>query len=241
MQSGKKGVVIPISFGFTSAFLLEGSRYVLVDSGTPGSAAIILTELSKRGIEPEQVSLIIITHGHWGHSGDLELLKEKTKAPVAAHADEAEALRRGADLHLKPAGLSGRLVKLFAKEKKRCRPVEIDVLVHKEFDLKPYGLKGKIISTPGHTPGSLSVILAGGEAIIGDLLTGGFIRRQKPRYPFFAHDLKRLERSIKMILKLKPTILYTSRGGPLKPEDVARLIKNKDRQTDRRPGKKDKP
>jgi len=126
-----------------------------------------------------------------------------------------------------------------SRENKKGLPVEPDILINKELDLKPYGVKGKIVSTPGHTPGSLSVILAGGKAIVGDLLMGGFILKRKPRYPLFAHDRKRLERSIKMILKLKPTILYTAHGGPLNPENVARYImKQKDRPPRRLRNKK---
>lgn len=227
MQGSKQEAVIPIPLGLTTSFLLAGSRYVLVDSGSPGSAAKILRQLSSRGIQPEQVSLIVITHGHLDHTGDLLLLKEKTGAPVAAHQDEVEALRRGANLHLKPTGFSGRLFKLFASEKEKGQSIVPDILVNKELDLKPYGVKGKIIATPGHTPGSLSVILSGGDAVIGDLLMGGMLRRKKPRFPYFAHDSKRLERSIKMVLKCKPTRLFTAHGGPLNPEDVAKKLINK--------------
>jgi hydroxyacylglutathione hydrolase len=229
MRGSKQEAVIPIPLGFTTSFLLTGSRYVLVDSGNPGSAAKILQQLASRGIQPEQVSLIVVTHGHQDHTGDLQILKEKTGATVAAHQDEVEALRRGANLHLKPTGLSGRFFKMFASEKEKGQSIEPDILVNKELDLKPYGVKGKIISTPGHTPGSLSVLLAGGDAVIGDLLMGGMLLRRRPRYPYFAHDMKRLERSIKMVLKLKPGLLYTSHGGPLKPENVSdKLIKKKE-------------
>lgn len=242
MQGSKQAAVIPIPLGFTTSFLLTGSRFVLVDSGNPGSAAKILKQLSSRGIQPEQVSLIVVTHGHQDHTGDLQIMKEKTGAPVAAQQDEVEALRRGATLHLKPTGLSGRLFKLFVREKEKGQSIEPDILINKELDLKPYGVKGKIISTPGHTPGSLSVILAGGDAVIGDLLMGGILLRHKPRYPYFAHDPKRLERSIKMILKLKPARLYTAHGGPLKPEDVAKKLINKretvnNHKTDKRKSK----
>ena len=228
MQAGNKEAVIPIPLGRASAFLVTGSRYILVGCGTPGSAPKILKQLSARGIEPGRISLLIITQGHRFSTGDLQILKEKTGAPVVAHQGEIELLRRGAKPHLKPTGLIGRLMRPLVRNNKSERPVEADIVVNKELDLKPYGIKGKVISTPGYTPGSLSVVLAGGEAIIGDLLTGGLILRRKLRYPLFANDLKRLERSIRMILKLKPSILYTALGGPLKPEDVVRIMKRRE-------------
>ena len=226
MQGGKSESVIPIPL-YTTSFCC---REPLCAGGLRQSRQRNqnIKAAGFRGIDPRQVSLIVVTHGHRSY-GDLALLKEN-RGPVAAHVDEVEALRRGVNLHLKPTGLSGRLLKPLSGEKKKGPPVEPDILINKELDLKPYGVKGKIVSTPGHTPGSLSIILAGGKAIVGDLLMGGFIFKRKPRYPLFAHDRKRLERSAKMVLKLKPCILYTAHGGPLHPEDVARyIIKKKDR------------
>lgn len=224
-MQGKKQTVYPIRLGITTAYLIQGSRSVLVDSGGRGSATRILKQLAARGVDPREIALIVLTHGHTDHTGDLARLKEKTGAPVAAHCDEVEALKRGVNLYLKPTGLSGRLFKLLAREDKPAREQAVgpDIIINKEMDMKPFGVKGKVIATPGHTPGSVSLILAGGEAIIGDLLMGGMIFRRKTKLPFFAYDQKRLARSVRLILKCKPSIIYTGHGGPLKPEKVARL------------------
>jgi len=46
-----------------------------------------------------------------------------------------------------------------------------------EFDLGEYGIAGKIIHTPGHSPSSVSIVLESGETLVGDMLrpqgTGG--------------------------------------------------------------------
>ena len=223
-------VVIPVPMGTVTAYLVKGNRTILVDAGNPGSAAKILKRAAAHGIDQKQISLIVLTHAHRDHTGDLPALKQATGAAVAAHRDEAEALRRGVNQHLKPTGLTGRIFKLFVKEKEqeKGQAVVPDLFINKELDLKPYGIKGKIISTPGHTPGSVSVILTGGEAVIGDLLMGGFIRRRSPGYPLFAHDLRRVERSLKLVMKLKPRIVYASHGGPFKPEVInKRLLSGK--------------
>jgi glyoxylase-like metal-dependent hydrolase (beta-lactamase superfamily II) len=41
------------------------------------------------------------------------------------------------------------------------------VLGDKEFPLDEFGTDGKILYTPGHTPGSVSVLLQTGEAFVG--------------------------------------------------------------------------
>jgi glyoxylase-like metal-dependent hydrolase (beta-lactamase superfamily II) len=93
------------------------------------------------------------------------------------------------------------------------------------LDLKPYGITGTVELTPGHTPGSVSVFLEGGEAIIGDLLRGSFLSRGSPRWPFVAEDLSEVKRSLARILDKDPRLLWTSHGGPLAPDDVRAFLR----------------
>jgi hydroxyacylglutathione hydrolase len=241
----QKQVLIPVPLGGVTAYLVKGARTVLIDTGKPGSAARILQRARENGIEPRQISLIILTHGHLDHAGGAAVLRQETGAAVAAHRDEVEALKRGVNLHLEPTGLAGRFFRLFARKEKEdgagsaAAGVAPDVLVNTEMDLKPYGVKGKVIATPGHTPGSLSVLLGGGEAVVGDLLMGGLALRRVPRYPFFAHDLKRVDRSLRLLMKLKPVAVYAAHGGPFKPETVAkRLLRPRQERTRLRRPKK---
>ncbi len=230
-----KQTLIPLPLGITTAYLVRRSRSVLIDSGNPGSAARILKQLAAHSVDPTEIALIVVTHAHTDHTGDLLMLKEKTGALIAAHRDEAADLKRGENNHLEPTGAAGRLFKIFTRSGRRGRgeSVEPDVLVNQEMDLKPFGVRGKVIATPGHTPGSVSVILAGGEAVVGDLLMGGLLRRRVPRWPFFAHDRRRLERSIRLVLKQKPSLIYAAHGGPFKPEAVAGLLKRGEKKAGR--------
>ncbi len=58
-----------------------------------------------------------------------------------------------------------RLVKPFLKHE--APPVEPDVLLHGETSLEEFGVRARVIETPGHTAGSVSVVLPGGEIIAG--------------------------------------------------------------------------
>lgn len=236
-----KQVLVPVSLGAVTAYLVKGNRTVVIDAGYPGSASKILKKARENGIEPKQISLIILTHGHRDHAGGAAALRKETGAAVAAHQDEVEALKRGADLHLKPTGLAGRIFRLFIREqgKRSSSGIAPDIVINKEMDLKPFGVKGKVIATPGHTPGSVSVLLSGGEAVVGDLLMGHLAMRRIPRYPLFAHDLKRIERSLRSLVKFKPGIIYASHGGPFKLETVTKkfLRVKKERTRTRRPKK----
>jgi glyoxylase-like metal-dependent hydrolase (beta-lactamase superfamily II) len=54
-------------------------------------------------------------------------------------------------------------------------PVRPDILLPDEMPLQAFGVDGKVVYTPGHTAGSISVLLSTGEAIVGDLLMGGWL------------------------------------------------------------------
>ena len=101
-------------------------------------------------------------------------------------------------------------------------PVKPGILIDKDMDLSKFGVDGKVIHTPGHTPCSLSVILPNGEFIVGDLIMRGMLRFWQPNYPLFADNMFQLKESIKLILRKKPTKIYCTHGGPFDPKSVLR-------------------
>ncbi len=190
--------VIPISLGMVKAFILQGDRPVLVDTGTAGNARRLLAGLERQDVKPGGFGLVLITHTHPDHYGSLAVLKKTIPAPVAVHRLGAESLRAGAG-------------------------VEPDMLLEDEFDLRQYGVAGKVIWTPGHTRGSLSVILESGEAIVGDLVLPRFMAFGPPAIAFWAASREDSLASIRKVLDLEPSVILTSHGGPYRPEVLARL------------------
>ncbi|MCX6008594.1 MAG: MBL fold metallo-hydrolase [Chloroflexi bacterium] len=216
--------VIQIPLGRANAFVIRGKHPVIVDTGYTGSAPAILDKLTENGIDPKSVSLILITHGHADHFGSAADLKQLTGAPVAVHKLDAEALRNGFDPPLNPTGAIGRLLMplLTQRGPAKAPPVKPDILIEGEMDLKKFGVDGKIIHTPGHTAGSVSVILPNGEFLVGDLIMKGILRWWQPDYPLFADNLAQLNESIQLILRRKPTKIFCGHGGPFNPKAVLR-------------------
>jgi glyoxylase-like metal-dependent hydrolase (beta-lactamase superfamily II) len=191
--------VLPLRLGFVKAFLARGrGKHVLVDSGTAGSSARILAGLGRAGVGLRDIGLIVVTHVHPDHTGGLAELVKATGAKVAVHRLEAE--HPGTRL-------------------------ASDILVDEELDLNPHGVGGKVIWTPGHTRGSMSVVLESGEAIVGDLVLPRFMAFGPPAIAFWAASPEESVASIRKVLTLNPSILHTSHGGPYRPEAVARLVR----------------
>jgi len=217
-------IVTPIDMGLAKAFLLRGAKPILVDTGYRRAASRLMKGLSAHGVTPKDLSLILITHGHDDHFGNIAYLKERTGTPVAIHKRDADALRTGMAMPSNPNGAIGAIMKLILPPNRRPRfaGFEPDVVIEDELDLNPFGVRGRVISTPGHTPGSISVILDSGEAIISDLLSGSLLTATVPVIAFWAWNEKQSRESIRKVLALKPRVIYATHGGPFDPSQVAR-------------------
>ncbi|MFD5560490.1 MBL fold metallo-hydrolase [Kitasatospora griseola] len=96
-MSRTKVVPIPVMGRHNiNAYLLLGRRPVLVDAGTPGSGRKIHDGLAARGVNPADLALIVITHGHIDHFGSAAELHRLTGAPWPATSPTSGRTARAA-------------------------------------------------------------------------------------------------------------------------------------------------
>ena len=211
--------VIPIRLEMVNAFILRGpSGYILVDAGIPGMSGRILEAMRTHGLAPEGLRLILITHGHLDHFGSAAEVRDKTGAPIAVHQGDAVALRQGTSPAewLRATSWLMAVVRRLAAHAgpQKVAGLEPDVILTGETRLDPYGIPGRVIPVPGHTPGSVAVLLDGGEAIVGDIVMRMFGRSARPGRPFVAWDLAMNEESVRRLAALNPHPVYAGHGGP---------------------------
>ncbi len=210
--------------GFANTYIVEGNKgAILIDTGLPGGEKAILKKCREKNVS---LNLILITHGHFDHMGSAAALKDASSAPVAIHIKDAEALRTGVSPMDRPVGVLARIMPLYMRSIKTM-PIDPDIVIDGEMSLQEYGIDGRILLTPGHTSGSISVILGSGEAYVGDLIMGGFfgkIRSRKPNLPPFEIGRTSIKNSVNYVLEQNPTAIYPSHGGPFAPQDVAQWV-----------------
>jgi hydroxyacylglutathione hydrolase len=215
--------------GMINCFLIKGKgKHILVDTGVPKSENKILKQLKAQGINKNNIGLIIVTHGHIDHFGSAAELKYELDAPILVHEMDAVALRTGKTMvkTLKPNKKIWNILKR-KLTKDSATPCEPDIILkgNCSYNLNKWGVSGKIIHTPGHTPGSLSVILDDGNAIIMDLassgmLLGGIMFHSRMKHPPFHDDLKLVKSSIEKVLSEKATKFYLGHGGPVSRKNL---------------------
>lgn len=213
-MSKKTYTVHRIGLVNVSAYLIyRPGEAILVDSGKPGSAESILKKLEGLGVDPGMLRLLVLTHEHYDHAGSAGRLKELTGCKVLIHRAAAHRLRKGytpipAGTRWKAKLLVG-LGRIVARRLMKYPGTEPDLVVDDIFDLSAYGFPGKVIHTPGHTFGSMIVLMEGGELIAGDTLFGV---ENKQHFPPFAEDLPALLRSWAIIRDLQVKTVYPAHG-----------------------------
>jgi metallo-beta-lactamase class B len=131
-----------------SALLVAGDAgHVLLDAGLSQSAPLIDASVRKLGFKTEDIRLILVSHGHFDHSGGVASMQRHTGAAVAASASTAQALRRGENTTDDPQFGFGKAFNGFP-------PVKGVRVISDQQVLALGTLAIKAHMIPGHSPGS---------------------------------------------------------------------------------------
>lgn len=150
------------------AIVEADGRVTLVDAGLKRSARRIATALRSIGSAPSEVTRIVMTHAHPDHAGGLAALERDTGAPVAAHADDAAALRAGRTPGRDQATFGGRLMDRMPGGGFAPADVAEELVDGQVLDI---GGGLEVVHTPGHSPGHVSLLHLDSRTLItGDAI-----------------------------------------------------------------------
>jgi hydroxyacylglutathione hydrolase len=220
--------IYPIPLGVDQGYIIQGEGVIMIDGGAPKKAKAFIKGIDRTPIKPKDITLVILTHAHWDHIGSARDIKELTGAKIAIHRREKEWLEKS----LKPLPPGVTLWgKIFAKIMAmftpfvHLPPTNVDIILEdEEFPLGEFGIDGKVIFTPGHSPGSVSILLGTGDAFVGDLAMNAFPLRLSPGLPIFAEDVHEVKDSWRLLLDRGAKKIYPAHGNPFSAEIIRNVL-----------------
>jgi N-acyl homoserine lactone hydrolase len=186
--------------GYCTVGLIRGEKTILVDTGHHGRRQLLLQTLAERGISPDDIDMVVLTHVHWNHCQNIDLFKN---AQVAVHKDELEYAKNPAPNDWATAGYITSILQGH------------EVLEVVEGQELAEGVR--VLGTPGHSKGHISVTvetLEGVIALTGDALTAAScIALGKPLLVFWNEE--QAAKSVQKILA-SATIFYPGHDRPFR-------------------------
>lgn len=220
--------IYSIKLGINSCYLIRGKNIVMVDAGTPGKLKAFKRKLARLYIHPDEIKLIVLTHSHFDHAGSAKEIKEYTGAKILIHESEKEFLEEGKFIMPKGTNATGRITSFllfpFFKRIKFNLPKTDITIGNEEYPLIDYGIDGSVIHTPGHTHGSLSVLLKTGEVFAGCLAHNGLPFRLTPGLPIYAEDINKVKENWKKLIKSGAKIVFPGHGRSFPIEVIKKAL-----------------
>ncbi len=170
---------------YANVYVVTGHGHCfLVDTGPVAFQRFLARQLRRLGIT--RILGVILTHTHYDHAGNAAFLQKKFGSMIMVHPAEARYLKKG--LSSVPGGISvfarvmERLASGIEPKMLKFSPCEPDALpaskIHKPF----FDMPVTVMATPGHSPGSVSVVVDREIVLVGDCMFGVIPKKILPPF-----------------------------------------------------------
>lgn len=189
--------IIRLTNNSTNCYLLTlNNGWLLIDTGLPDTFSQFLQLLGQKDISVNEIDYLLITHYHPNHAGLTQYLRD-LGINLIIHEDQIPYINK---------------LNLFYKKNPKANFRDIvmgNYIILNESNsrsfLESIGINGDLITTPGHSDDSISLILDHNCAFTGDL----------PPYNMTnSYDDLVIEDSWDMLLQYKVKTIYPSHGDP---------------------------
>ncbi len=223
--------IFRVTAGRSNVYLIStGNGNILVDTGWKHSYHGLLKNIEALGLS-QPITLLILTHTHFDHCYNAAAIWQQENCKIVISEQDAAFTRNGYTPI--PAGtfpvtrFLSRIGKSIGSRWFGYPPFTADLLIGEKLDLSQLGYEIKITSTPGHTKGSVSILICNEIAIVGDAMLGIF---RNSIFPPFADDVKEMINSWKKLLETDCHLFLPGHGRAITRElmqkEYHRILRN---------------
>ena len=207
-------------------------QWVLIDAGIPGTTALIAGAAEARFGPGSRPAAIVMTHGHFDHTGALKELAERWEAPVYAHELELPYLNGTAAYPPPDPTVGGGLMSALSPLYPRG-PVDVTPwlrILPGDGSVPP--MPGwRWLHTPGHTPGHVSLwreadrTVIAGDAFITTVQESAYavaVQRPELHGPpmYYTQNWEQSRASVQRLAALEPELAVTGHGPAMRGAEM---------------------
>jgi endoribonuclease LACTB2 len=189
--------IVNVGYDSSNYYVIEQSlRCLLIDVGWPGTLPKLLASLQRKSLALEDLDYLCVTHYHPDHAGLVQELKDRGVRHIVLE-QQLPAIP---------------LLKTYMKPENNYMDIDVQDSIHlvtaeSRAWLARIGFHGEIVSTPGHSDDSISLVLDEGIAFTGDLMPTSMVNMEESLLT---------EQSWSRLRKLNVQMIYPGHG-PTRP------------------------
>lgn len=206
---------------FHPVILKNYKEMVLVDCGVPGFLPKIRESAMAQNVNLDELTKVIITHQDIDHVGslkelkraypDIKILADVKEIPYINGEKEPIKVKKLREMYDSLPESQKEMINAMRRLLDTYEPVDVDGTLH-DHDIFPWCGNVEIISTPGHTPGHISLYLHEFKTLIaGDAL---FLQNGELFIsPQATYDMEQARQSVKKLLDYDIEKIICYHGG----------------------------
>jgi len=201
-KTNRGNVIYKVLRGRNNCYWIASEQgNILVDTGMKGAYNRLRKNIEKLPLDSKRVDFLFLTHTHFDHCQNAHLIQIEQDCQVFMSEKEARFVSQGyTPIPDGTYAFTRFLVSIGRKMKFAWlgyEPFDISTTIGKDHVWMDNDIKIKIINTPGHSAGSLSLIVDEEIAIVGDAMINTF---GESIFPPFTDDVPELFRSWEKLL-----------------------------------------